>query len=193
MNVIAHSKGGLDIRCAVSEFGADKYVASITTINTPHRGCEYAEYLLNKISEKAVNKIAGAYNSTLKRLGDSKPDFLSAVSDLTVSRCIELDRELNVPDGIYCQSVGSKLNGASSGKFPLSLTYRLVKCFDGPNDGLVSEKSFRWGENYIFLQISGKRGISHGDVIDLNRENIEGFDVREFYVGLVSDLKQRGM
>lgn len=35
-------------------------------------------------------------------------------------------------------------------------------------------------------------GISHGDVIDLNRENIPGFDVREFYVDLVHDLKERG-
>ena len=26
------------------------------------------------------------------------------------------------------------------------------------------------------------RGISHGDMIDLNRENIRDFDVREFYV-----------
>ena len=42
------------------------------------------------------------------------------------------------------------------------------------------------------LSVSGKRGISHGDVIDLNRENFDGFDVREFYVQLVSDLKQKG-
>ena len=39
---------------------------------------------------------------------------------------------------------------------------------------------------------AGKRGISHGDVVDLNRENIVGFDVREFYVNLVADLKNRG-
>ena len=29
-------------------------------------------------------------------------------------------------------------------------------------------------------------------MIDLNRENIPGFDVREFYVKLVHDLKERG-
>ena len=44
-----------------------------------------------------------------------------------------------------------------------------------------------------FLTASGKRGISHGDVIDLNRTNIEGFDVREFYVELVSNLRKRGL
>ena len=30
-------------------------------------------------------------------------------------------------------------------------------------------------------------------MIDLNRENIEGFDIREFYVGVVSGLKERGL
>ena len=30
-------------------------------------------------------------------------------------------------------------------------------------------------------------------MIDLNRENIEGFDVREFYVKLAADLKDRGL
>ena len=38
----------------------------------------------------------------------------------------------------------------------------------------------------------GRRGISHGDMIDLNRQNIRGFDVREFYVSLVRDLKSQG-
>ena len=67
-----------------------------------------------------------------------------------------------------------------------------MKYFDGFNDGLVGEKSFPWGEDYRFVTIKGKRGISHGDMIDLNRENIDGFDVREFYVELVQELKERG-
>ena len=69
----------------------------------------------------------------------------------------------------------------------------LAKYFDGPNDGLVSESSFPWGEDYHFLTVDGKRGISHGDMIDLNRENIQGFDVREFYVELVHGLKEKGL
>ena len=30
-------------------------------------------------------------------------------------------------------------------------------------------------------------------MVDLNRENIQGFDVREFYVKLAADLKRRGI
>ena len=39
VNIIAHSKGGLDSRYAISILGMDKYTASLTTISTPHRGC----------------------------------------------------------------------------------------------------------------------------------------------------------
>ena len=89
--------------------------------------------------------------------------------------------------------MGSKLNRATGGKFPLNFSYPLVKYFDGANDGLVGEDSFRFGERYTFLTTTGKRGISHGDVIDLNRENIRGFDVREWYIKLVQELKEKGL
>lgn len=151
VNVIAHSKGGLDTRYAISRLGMSQYVASLTTINTPHRGCEFADYLLD-LNEEVVDQ-----------------------------------------PNVYYQSVGSKLNVASGGRFPLNFFYELVKYFDGSNDGLVSESSFPWGEDYHFLTVDGKRGISHGDMIDLNRENIQGFDVREFYVELVHGLKEKGL
>ena len=73
------------------------------------------------------------------------------------------------------------------------MSYMLVKAVDGKNDGLVGEKSFQWGEKFTFIEPDNKRGVSHGDIIDLNRENIPGFDVREFFVELVSDLKNRGL
>ena len=82
---------------------------------------------------------------------------------------------------------------ATSGQFPLNFSYHLAKHFDGPNDGLVSERSFARGENYRLVTVKGGRGVSHGDMIDLNRENIKDFDIREFYVSLVSDLKKRGL
>ena len=57
----------------------------------------------------------------------------------------------------------------------------------------MGDSSFKWGSSFEMLRNSNpKRGISHGDVIDLNRENIKGFDVREFYVQLVSGLREMG-
>ena len=57
----------------------------------------------------------------------------------------------------------------------------------------MGEESFKWGEDYTFLENKKRCGISHGDMIDLNRENIAGFDVREFYVELVAGLKNKGL
>lgn len=192
VNIIAHSKGGLDSRYALSMTDASQYVASLTTINTPHRGCEFADYLLSKISKGKQQMIAKTYNAALSKLGDSNPDFLEAVKDLTASACKKRNERITDVPGIYYQSVGSKLNVASGGRFPLNFSYQLVNYFDGPNDGLVGEASFPWGEHFRFLTVKGKRGISHGDMIDLNRENFDGFDVREFFVQLVMDLKKRG-
>ena len=58
VNIIAHSKGGLDARYAVSRLGMDKYVASLTTVNTPHRGCIFADSLLQKAPDKLLRSIA---------------------------------------------------------------------------------------------------------------------------------------
>lgn len=193
VNIIAHSKGGLDCRSAISNPEIAELVASLTTVNTPHRGCMFADYLLSKIPTGVKNTVASTYNSALKKLGDTNPDFMSAVNDLTAASCEEFDHNTEAPDGIFCQSIGSVMPKASGGTFPLNYTYHLVKYFDGPNDGLVSADSFEWGEKYTSLSAEGDRGISHGDMVDLNRENIEGFDVREFYVELVSDLKNRGL
>ena len=197
VNVIAHSKGGLDIKTAVVTTDIAPYVASITTVNTPHRGCEFADYLMGKAPQGLKDKVASAYNSTLKKLGDDNPDFIAAVTDLTATGCSEITKLTEGYDykgaGIYTQSIGSVMKVATSGAFPLNMSYHLVKHFDGRNDGLVGEDSFQWGEDYTFLENKYKIGISHGDMIDLNRENIKGFDVREFYVKLVEKLKDRGL
>lgn len=193
LNIIAHSKGGLDCRYAIAHCGIAPYVASLTTINTPHRGCGFADYLLEKTPQNVREGLASTYNKAAAKLGDTSPDFLAAVQDLTTARCKEQIEPLILPEGIFAQSVGSVLKGAAGGQFPLNFSHPLVRWFDGDNDGLVSAQSFAWGERYRFLSPTGKRGISHGDMIDLNRENIDGFDVREFYVQLVSALRQQGL
>jgi len=192
LNIISHSKGGLDSKYLLTYPEIEEYIASITTISTPHKGCMFADYLFSKIPDKLLNSIADKYNKALKKMGDNNPDFIAATKDLTTSSCKEIDEKVKLKENIFCQSVGSKLNKAIKGSFPLNYTGVFVKYFDGANDGLVGEESFKWGDNYIFVKSDDKRGISHGDIIDLNRENINGFDVREFYVQLVHDLKNRG-
>lgn len=193
VNIIAHSKGGLDSRYAITKCGAAPYVASLTTINTPHRGCIFADYLLDRIPDRVCRSVAAKYNAALKKFGDSDPDFMEAVQDLTASSCARLNEQLPDDPQVYYQSVGTRMHHAASGRFPLNMSYPLVKHFDGECDGLVSLDSMKWGSQFICPDVPGGRGISHGDMIDLNRENIPGFDVREFYVRIVHNLKVMGL
>lgn len=193
VNLIAHSKGGLDCRYAISCAGAADQVASLTTINTPHRGCLFAEVLLEKIPESVKQSVARRYNTAARELGDREPDFLEAVSELTVSACGRMNAEVPDAKDVYYQSVGSQMNQGRGGQFPLNLTYHLVKHYSGANDGLVDVSAMRWGEKYILLKTQKGHGISHGDIIDLNRKNGKGFEVREFYARLLQDLKEKGL
>lgn len=192
VNIIAHSKGGLDSRFAITHLDCAKYVATLTTINTPHRGCIFAEALLNTVKPRIKNFIEKVYNKTFYALGDDSPDFMSAVRCLTNSSCEEFNK--NTPDSpeVMYQSVGSKALNSRSGRFPLNISYPVVKKYDGDNDGLVALDSAPWGERFTAVYPKGRRGVTHADMIDLNREDIKGFDVREFYVQLVADLKNRG-
>ena len=193
VNIIAHSKGGLDCRYALSELDVLPMVASLITVNTPHRGCIYAEKLLYKVPAGVKDGIANTYNAALRKLGDSDPDFIKAVTDLTFSACEKRNEKLKDPEGIFTARIGSMLATSDGGHFPLNLSHGIVKHYDGPNDGLVGTSSFKWGDNFTLLQPKGEKGISHADVIDLSRQDVEGFDVREFYVELVNDLKNRGL
>ncbi|MDE6727572.1 MAG: triacylglycerol lipase [Oscillospiraceae bacterium] len=192
LNIIAHSKGGLDSRYAISKLGCGKYVASLTTINTPHCGCLFAEYLLGACKPQIKSFIENTYNKIFYALGDDSPDFMSAVKCLTNSYCEQFNKDVpDDPDVMY-QSCGSKATNRRSGHFPLNFSYPVVKKYDGDNDGLVALSSMPWGERFTPVFPKGRRGITHADMIDLNRADIKGFDVREFYVQLVSDLRERG-
>lgn len=193
VNIIAHSKGGLDSRYAISCLGMAEYTASLTTINTPHRGCVFAEWLLNHTSDGFRNGIADKYNRIFKKLGDTKPDFLKAVNDLCATQCSKMNEYVKNADGVYYQSVGSKMNKAMTNIFPLCFSYSLAKLFDGEkNDGLVTIDSSKWGERFIYLESKTVDGISHADVIDLTRHDKTDFDVREVYVNIVRELKEMG-
>lgn len=193
VNIIAHSKGGLDSRYAISCLGMDKYVASLTTVNTPHRGCEYADFILEHAPFGFKDFLARRYNTALKKFGEADPDFISAVTDLTAKNCGRFNETAGNMPGVYYRSVGSRMRKSTSAGFPLNMSYHIVKLFSKrDNDGLVDVESMKWGEEHIFFEPKTKRGLSHGDMIDLMREDIRGFDVREEFVKLVSDLRVKG-
>ncbi len=191
VNIVAHSKGGLDSRYAISMLGLEDKVASLTTINTPHRGCEFADALLGSLPQGLIHFVDRKYNALFHKLGDQKPAFLAGVQDLTAASCRKFNETVKDSPLVYYQSVMSKMSGVGSAGFPLNLGYLLSKKYEGANDGLVSVTSAKWG-NFLGLISAKKQGVSHGDMIDLMRRNINGFDVSEFYVKVFEDLKNRG-
>ena len=194
VNIIAHSKGGLDSRYAISRLDMAPYVASLTTVNTPHRGVVFAQELLKTLPKGLLSWMESKYNGLFHTLGDKDPDFLAGVLDLAADRCAQFNAETPDAPGVLYQSVMSTMGGFGSAGFPLDLTWLLVKKYDrDKNDGLVALGSAPWGDFLGNITSPGGRGISHGDIIDLMREDIKGFDVREFYVNLVKGLKEKGL
>lgn len=193
VNIIAHSKGGLDCRYAIQEFGVAPYVATLTTINTPHHGCQFVDDLLQKVPSNIAQWLAKRYNTIFTKLGDTSPDFLRGVQELTVENCTKFHQKHPCVPGVAYLAVMSKMKSVRSAPFPLWLGYLLNQKRNGDNDGLVPVESAKLeGVPFTMVPETKKRGISHGDMIDLMRENIPGFDVREWYSQLVQQLKKNG-
>ena len=193
VNIIAHSKGGLDARWAISRLGCADKVASLTTINTPHRGCNFARQLMQRIPQTVVASIGNRYDAMFTKLGDPDPSFLDGIADLTDTACAELNEQMPDTAGVLYQSVGSRMASRFASPFPLSLGYSLIQPLDGENDGLVAVSSMSWGNFLGVVQPSGKQGVSHGDMVDLMRKDVGDFDVCEFYVQLIAGLKAAGL
>ena len=190
VNIIAHSKGGLDARCAITTLGMSPYVASLTTMNTPHRGCRFVNYAC-RLPEGFYRFVAGCFDRTFARFGDKAPDFYTATHQFATEASVRFNE--NTPDmpGVYYQSYTSKMRNPFS-HLLLSIPYCLIRPLEGENDGLVSVESAKWGEVRGVFSNQRLRGISHGDIIDLTRQDYRSFDVLETYVRIVAELKEKG-
>jgi triacylglycerol lipase len=191
VNIIAHSKGGLDSRYMISALDMGEYVASLTTICSPHRGCKYIDFLFRIIPEGMFKFISEKANKYFGKLGDKKPDFAAASRQFTTEFAKEFNVNITDVDGVYYQSYASIMTNCFS-DFILTFPYLLAKPNDGKTDGLVSPKSAKWGEFKGIISNKHMRGISHGDIIDLRRDDYRGFDVKAKFIDIVEDLKNMG-
>ena len=199
VNIIAHSKGGLEARLLASNGYADR-IASISTINTPHNGSLTVDRLM-RLPKPLIKFAAKLTDLWMKLLGDSSPDAYSCFETFTTAAAERFNAENPVPDGVYCQSFAFKLKNAF-GDLTMLIPYLVVRHFDGENDGLLSERAVRWAEfQGVYTSVSG-RGISHPDEVDIRRMRFsrktpandhEIADITDFYIRLVSGLKDKGL
>lgn len=191
VNIIAHSKGGLDARYVISTLHMENQVASLTTISTPHQGSELID-LLSLLPDSLYRKISSLFDKSYGKFGDKHPDCYRASKQLSPSYCQHFNEVCPNSPEVYYQSYASQMKGFTS-DWILSIPHLMMRLAGVPqNDGLVSVTSAKWGEfRETFVSTSG-HGVSHGDMIDLKREDHRGFDVIEAYVKMVAELKDKG-
>ena len=197
VNIIAHSKGGLDCRYAISCLGMAEKVASLTTISTPHHGSKTVDALL-KIPAFLVKAGCFCADIWFSLLGDKNPDTYSAISSFTTAAAKKFNEEVTDSESIYYRSYAFVMQKASSDIF-MWLTNLVVGAFEGENDGLLAPRSVKWGDFRGTFRGEGRRGISHCDEVDMRRRPLskkrgEGVsDIVDIYREIISDLYEMGL
>ena len=190
VNLLAHSKGGLDSRYMISALDMEDKVASLTTISTPHHGSKTMDFLLRW--PHWMYRFAGVFvDLFFKILGDKKPTFYRTSCQMETAACAKFNEEMQDADGVYYQSYAAALRTAHR-DIIFMLVHRIVKQFDGDNDGVVSVESSPWGEFHGEFIGTELQGLSHGDLVDMHRRDVKGIDIRAAYKEIVSGLKDKG-
>lgn len=196
LNVIAHSKGGLDMRYAISSLNMSEYIASLTTVGTPHHGSVTVDKLL-KLPEFIIKFVAGCSDIWLRICGDKSPNAYEVFHTFTTEAAEEFNR--NNPDmpEVYYQSYAFVMKHVWSDMLML-VPGTVVKILEGPNDGLLAPRAVEWTNFRGVITGNSNRGISHCDEVDLRRRKLTGrqgegiSDITEFYVNIVKDLYEKG-
>ena len=143
VNLIAHSKGGVDCRYMITHLGMENSVASLTTLSTPHHGSGLSAQLL-KMPAFAAKSVAFFNDLFFRICGDKQPDILQLGKDLTPEAMEQFNRDTPDMPGVYYQSYSSTLTEKKS---LLYLPYKVSRhCEQDATDGMVSVSSSQWGE-----------------------------------------------
>jgi len=190
INIIAHSKGGIEARYMISELGMNKQVASLTTIATPHRGSPLANSVIGFIEKwrikTAVLSVLWLY---ARLLGDNKPHIYDAGVQLTPEYMNEFNKDVVDAEDVYYQSYGGCINATYPG-FLTRKRYKLLYKYVGESDGVVPVESFKWANFRGIINSGDAIGVSHFEVMGLTQKS--AFDVNEFYCTIVQELKEMG-
>ncbi len=190
LNIIAHSKGGLEARYMISSLGMGERVESLTTISTPHRGSKTIDRVC-ALAGPALGFAALFVNLYYRILGDRRSDFAAAVRELSTRACAEFNRANPDHPGVLYQSYAGKMRNALSDPL-FAFSHPIVKLVEGDNDGLVATSSAAWGAYRGLIESGRWRGVSHADLVDAWRMNLAGFDIREVYLRIARELKEGG-
>ena len=184
INLIAHSRGGLEARYLISTLGYASRIASLTMLSTPNGGSRLAETILR--IRPGVTIWARTNDAVWKRRGDDAPALLTVGQQLRRGSMYRFNRDNPDAPGVYYQSWGARLR--QGGVDPIM---HLCQCaahgLQGESDGLVTPDSARWGRYRGTLD-----GVSHQTIVDSFRRDTPHFRPLVFYIKLVHELKESG-
>ncbi len=199
INIIAHSKGGLEARYLVSTLGMGDVIASVTTLATPHNGSLAIDRLLKGIPHLIF--LGSAVTDLGRRcLGDHNPRTYDCIRCFTTDYMRRFNRRNPDDPRVFYQSYAFLMEHAWSDPV-MSVPYLLNLLFDGESDGLVTPQNAKWTNFRGIYTGTGGRGISHPDETDYRRRPFAKgtpaqahaiSDMAEFYLRIAEDLKRRG-
>ncbi len=185
VNIIAHSKGGLDSKYMITELGMSDKIASLTTLCTPHKGSAIASQIW-RLPSFVKKCLAFFINTFYKLIGDTRPDSLKVCEQLKKR---EVEVEISVPESVYCQSYSTKLRRKRDCVLmavPMAI-YDHTEGID--NDGVVSEESAKFA-NYRGECLD--ESVSHTQIVDLLAKRKNRRKILDFYVNLCEELSELG-
>jgi len=197
VNLIAHSKGGMDARYMAAMPEMRGKVASLTTICTPHHGSKTMDIIL-KFPKFMIKIVAFFTNIWYRMLGDKKPDSMTVFHQLSTAYALDFNKNVMDDPAVYCQSFAFVMNNMFS-DILMWLPYCVISIVEGKNDGLVTPASAEWANFRGIVTGVSNRGISHCDEVDLRRQRFTKKeapdkigDIADFYINVVAELKERG-
>jgi len=177
VNLIAHSMGGLDARYLITHLGMAERVRSLTTISTPHRGTYLADWFVTNYRNRVPLLLA------MEAFGVNVDGF----RDCRTSECAAFNAATpDMPEVKYF-SYGGAVGQSRVTPF-LRRAWTILTPVEGPNDGMVSVASARWGE-YLGT-IAADHFAQTPDAVFVRPG--EDFDAAGFCFRLIEELARRG-
>ena len=188
VNVIAHSKGGLDTKYMIEHLGMEDHVASLTTLSTPHKGSHIATNIL-KLPKWITKFIAFWVNFWYRLFGDKKPNSYQACLDLQRIDSLE-EATINFSNKVYCQSYSTEMK-KSRDDFIMGIPLMFSKHFEKNqiSDGVVPQDSTVFGE---YKGHAFDESVSHSEIIDFMVKKKKKDKIYMFYSFLCEELVNMG-
>lgn len=197
VNIIAHSKGGLDVRYAISTLGMGDRVASLTTMSTPHHGSRTMDLLL-KVPDVLVRIVGFCTDCWFRLLGDQQPNSYRAFHAFRTESAKAFNLQNPDDPRVYYQSYSFVMKHPFSDIF-MWLPSLAVWMIEGENDGLLPPDSTRWSNHKGICRGVTGRGISHCDQVDMRRHRLTRrkgngvSDIVDVYTDAIRELAEQGL